>query len=71
MKHLLNVFFIFNLLSNVAADKINCQIIINSQYKNVTTFHCTELTNLNALNKARTNTTNIEISDSRISNIPG
>ncbi|KAG9435095.1 hypothetical protein HZU67_03080 [Apis mellifera carnica] len=68
MKHLLNVFFIFNLLANVAADEIDCRIIINSQNE---TFRCTELTNLNALNKAGTNTTSIEISDSRISNVPG
>ncbi|CAK9819076.1 Insulin-like growth factor-binding protein complex acid labile subunit [Anthophora plagiata] len=70
MKRLLNIFFILNLLTNVASDTINCQTIIEKS-GNTVTFLCTELTSLIGLEKASSNVTSIEISDSKIPNVPG
>lgn len=70
MKHLLNALFIFNLLANVTADPTNCQTIIETRDNSVT-FFCTEVTSLTVLNEANINSTYIEISDSKIPNVPG
>ncbi|KAK9296662.1 hypothetical protein QLX08_009387 [Tetragonisca angustula] len=69
MKHLLNTLFIFNLLANVMADPINCQTIIETRDNSVT-FFCTEVTSLMVLEMANINSTYIEISDSRITDVP-
>ncbi|KOC61269.1 Peroxidasin like protein [Habropoda laboriosa] len=70
MKRLLNTFFIFNLLASVVADTSKCQTITEKPDNNVA-FVCTELTSLTELEKAGSNITSIEISDSKILNVPG
>ncbi|XP_017880505.1 leucine-rich repeat, immunoglobulin-like domain and transmembrane domain-containing protein 2 [Ceratina calcarata] len=70
MDRLLNAFFIFNLLASAVAGPINCQTITNQRDKSVT-FFCTELMNLLELGRAYTNSTSIEISDSKIAHISG
>lgn len=71
MKHLLIAFFIFNLLASAVVGQDKCQTIVNQQGVNTVEFVCTDLTNLFELEKARNNATSIEITDSRIAQIPG
>ncbi|XP_034171672.1 uncharacterized protein LOC117600391 [Osmia lignaria lignaria] len=71
MKYLLIAFFIFNLLASAVAGQDKCQTIINQQGVNTVEYVCTDLTNLFELEKAKSNTTSIEITDSRIAHIPG
>lgn len=59
-----------NLLASVATSKIDCKTIVRKR-DNTVTLRCRELTNLTVLERARTNTTNIEITDSKIPHIPG
>ncbi|XP_043253102.1 leucine-rich repeat transmembrane neuronal protein 4-like [Colletes gigas] len=62
------IFIIFNLLANAATDTINCKTVSGKRDRTVT-FACTELTNLNPLQKTKSNLTTIKISDSNIPNI--
>ncbi|CAL7936522.1 unnamed protein product [Xylocopa violacea] len=69
MKYLLNAFFIFNLLARLVTGSINCETIIERNHKSVT-FICSELMDLTELRKVWTNTTSLQISDSKIPLIP-
>ncbi|XP_076760833.1 uncharacterized protein LOC143429214 [Xylocopa sonorina] len=69
MKYLVNACFIFHLLARFVTGSNNCETITEGNDKHVS-FICMDQMNLKALEKAWTNTTKIQISDSRIPIIP-
>ncbi|XP_076235822.1 uncharacterized protein LOC143180167 [Calliopsis andreniformis] len=64
------IFVVFNLMASVTASTIDCQTIVRKR-DNTVTLRCKELTNLMVLEKARSNTTHIQITESTIPNIRG
>lgn len=64
--YLLVAFFVFNLLASVTTTSDKCRTIINERGVNTVEFQCAEVTDLSKLDDARSNTTDIEISESNI-----